>query len=213
MDLSCNNLLPFDFIRFLSGLMSGKEDIHVETSEKMKWLVFSIGQDICWAVSDGKWKLPKHMLLCVAVQQLFCCKQLTKILHRLGQSATYDLGLEMETAMAKVLDEVSDTPNCDRRGQRGFSLWVGQPQQNYNKCSWQQYCQQCLPGVSWYRRSSQWDPESEFFQCWINKNSAAWNLLHQKPSHPCTSLVLEQCFLMDLYSHHLLKMKQFILPR
>lgn len=34
-------------------------------------------------------------------------KQLIKILYRLGHSKTYDFGLEMETALAKALDEVS----------------------------------------------------------------------------------------------------------
>ena len=86
-------------------VMSAKEDL--ETSEKLKRLVFSIWQDICRAVSDGKWKLPKHMLLCVTVRHLFRSKQLTKILHRQGHSQTYDFGLEMETALAKVLIEVS----------------------------------------------------------------------------------------------------------
>jgi hypothetical protein len=47
------------------------------------------------------------MLLCVTVRHLFSSKQLTKILHRLGHSETYDFGLEMETALAKALDEVS----------------------------------------------------------------------------------------------------------
>lgn len=105
MELSSEKLLPPDLVRFLSMVMAGKED--VETSEKMKRLVFSIGQDLCRAVSEGKWKLPKHVLLCVTVRHLFRSKQLTMILHRLGHSESYDFGLELETALAKALDEVS----------------------------------------------------------------------------------------------------------
>ncbi|KAF3836203.1 hypothetical protein F7725_028761, partial [Dissostichus mawsoni] len=59
------NLLPTDLVRFLSMVMAGKEDM--ETNEKMKHLVFSIGQDLCRAVSEGEWKLPKHILLCVTI--------------------------------------------------------------------------------------------------------------------------------------------------
>ena len=105
MELSCEKLLPPDLVRFLSIVMVGKEDL--EMSEKMKRLVFSIGQDLCRAVSEGKWKLPKHMLLCMTVRHLFRSKQLTTILHRLGHSESYDFGLELETALAKALDEVS----------------------------------------------------------------------------------------------------------
>ncbi|CAJ1066364.1 hypothetical protein KUCAC02_020132%2C partial [Xyrichtys novacula] len=76
-------------------------------NEKLKRLVFSIGQDLCRAVSEGKWKSPKHILLCETVRHLFRSKQLTTILNRLGHSETYDFGLELETALAKALDEVS----------------------------------------------------------------------------------------------------------
>ena len=105
MELTSEKLLPADLVRFLSLIMTGKED--VEMSEKMKRLVFSIGQDLCRAVSDGKWKLPKHVLLCVTIRHLFRSKQLTMILNRLGHSESYDFGLELETALAKALDEVS----------------------------------------------------------------------------------------------------------
>uniref|UniRef100_UPI00358F9AD5 uncharacterized protein n=1 Tax=Myxine glutinosa TaxID=7769 RepID=UPI00358F9AD5 len=104
MELNPEDILPPDLVRFLSVLMTGKEGIE---TEKVKRLVFSIGQDLCRAVSDGKWKLPKHILLCVTVRHLFRSKQLTTILHRLGHSESYDFALELETALAKVLDEVS----------------------------------------------------------------------------------------------------------
>ncbi|KAI4813913.1 hypothetical protein KUCAC02_003134 [Chaenocephalus aceratus] len=80
MELTPENLLPTDLVWFLSMVMAGKEDM--ETNEKMKRLVFSIGH-------------------------LFRSKQLTTILHRLGHSESYGFGLELETALAKVLDKVS----------------------------------------------------------------------------------------------------------
>ena len=62
---------------------------------------------LCRAVSEGEWKLPKHVLLCVSVTHLFRSKCLTTILHRLGHSESYDFRLELETALAKAQDEVS----------------------------------------------------------------------------------------------------------
>jgi hypothetical protein len=38
---------------------------------------------------------------------MYCSKQLTTILYKLGHSESYDFGLELETAMAKAVDEVS----------------------------------------------------------------------------------------------------------
>ena len=53
--------------------------------------------------------MSKHILLCTTVRHLYRSKQLTTILSRLGHCETYDFGLEIETALAKALDEVSTT--------------------------------------------------------------------------------------------------------
>ena len=47
------------------------------------------------------------MLLCTTLRHLYRNKQLTNILSRLGHCETYDFGLELETALAKALDDVS----------------------------------------------------------------------------------------------------------
>lgn len=52
MELSAEKLIPPDFAWFLTMVMAGKKDM--ESSVKMKHLVFSIGQDMCRAVSDEK---------------------------------------------------------------------------------------------------------------------------------------------------------------
>jgi len=64
-------------------------------------------QDICRAATNGNWKLPKHILLCTTLRHLYRSKQLTTILSRLGHCETHDFSLELETALAKALDEVS----------------------------------------------------------------------------------------------------------
>lgn len=83
----------------LTGASDSKSETHC--------LVLSIGQDLCRAVTNVEWKLPKHILLCATVRHLYRSKQLTTILQRLGHCESYDFGLEMETAMAKAIDEVS----------------------------------------------------------------------------------------------------------
>ena len=59
------------------------------------------------AVTDGQWKLPKHILLCSTIRHMYRSKKLTIILNKLGHCESYDFGLELETAMAKAIDEVS----------------------------------------------------------------------------------------------------------
>lgn len=58
MELSAENLLPSDLIRFLKIVVAGKDD--VQTSGKIKRLVISVGKDLCHVMSEGKW-----MFLCV----------------------------------------------------------------------------------------------------------------------------------------------------
>lgn len=105
VELSTDQLLPKDLTRFLTILFTGQEED--ETNEKVQRWIPSIGQDLCRAVSDGFWKFPKHILLCMTVRHLYRSKLLTTILNRLGHSESYDFGLELETALAKALDEKS----------------------------------------------------------------------------------------------------------
>ena len=58
-------------------------------------------------MTNGEWKLPEHILLCSTVCHLYRSKQLTNILHRLGHSKSYDFGLEVETALAEAIGDVS----------------------------------------------------------------------------------------------------------
>ena len=76
-------------------------------------IVQSIGQDICRAVTNGEWKLPKHILLSTTVRHLYRSRKLTTILNRLGHCESYDFTLELETAMVQAIDECSTflTPN------------------------------------------------------------------------------------------------------
>lgn len=104
-ELNAEKFLPGDLVKFLSLLITGKKG--KEKREQVKRWIFSICQDVCRAVSEWIWKLPKHILLFKTIRHLFRSKKLTTVLRRLGHSEGYDFGLEMETALSKVLDEAS----------------------------------------------------------------------------------------------------------
>ena len=58
-------------------------------------------------MTNREWKLLKYILLCSTIRHLYQSKQLTNILHRLGHSEPYGFGLEVETALAEAIDDVS----------------------------------------------------------------------------------------------------------
>ena len=62
---------------------------------------------MCRAVTNGEWKLPKHILLGTTIRHLYRCKKLTTILSRLGHCESYSFCLDMEIAMDAGLSEMS----------------------------------------------------------------------------------------------------------
>ena len=92
--------------RFLCLVFSGNEP-EVVQEEKTKCFVYSVDQDICRAVSLGKWKLAKHILICTTIRHLYRSKQLTTILNNLCHCVSYSFGIELQTAIAKALEGTS----------------------------------------------------------------------------------------------------------
>ena len=70
-------------------------------------LIGSIGQDLCRAATRGQWKLPKHIFLCMILRHLLRSKELTTPINRFGHCESYSFSLEVETAIAKALQETS----------------------------------------------------------------------------------------------------------
>ena len=91
---------PEELQKFLNYVLDGQE---MNTCERTKRLMLSIGQDICRTTTAGQWKMPKHILLCTTIRHLYRCRQLTTILNRLGHCESYDFGLELETALVSNL--------------------------------------------------------------------------------------------------------------
>ena len=71
-------------------------------------LVFSIEQNLCRAVSEAEWKLPKHVRASTCVCRTFVpkCSSRSRRLRR-GHSDSYDFGLELEIVPAVAQVEVS----------------------------------------------------------------------------------------------------------
>ena len=89
---------------FLRVVLTANKEITCKKTERLIW---SIGSDLCRAVTQGRWKLSKHLLLCYAVRHLFRSKNLPNILSRLGHSEPYDFSVELESALAKAIEEHS----------------------------------------------------------------------------------------------------------
>ena len=85
-DLNSMNDIPEDFERFLSTLMFDKTE---NLSQKDTRLLYSLGQDICRAVSNFKWKFPKHVLLCMTLRHMFRSKEFATLLNRMGHCESY----------------------------------------------------------------------------------------------------------------------------
>ena len=78
--------IPSSLQCFLTLLLSGSA---VDTSSKVQRLVSSFGQDIVYAVSSGRQKTPKHILLPSAVKSLTNNVKLIQILNCLGHGVSY----------------------------------------------------------------------------------------------------------------------------
>lgn len=84
--------------RFLVCLLTG-EAAPKKITDKVHWLVESFAQDLIYAVSRGKQKPPKHLLLPAAVKALTGNVELIQALNRLGHGVSYSQIEENDTAL------------------------------------------------------------------------------------------------------------------
>ena len=98
-------IVPEDLQRFLHNLICGQNT--VQPSEGTYRLESSIGQDICRAATRARWKLPKHILVCMTLRHLFRSAKLSTLINKLGHAESYSFSLELETTLATALDDAS----------------------------------------------------------------------------------------------------------
>ena len=82
--------------------MGSKKTKH---QKRKKQLAGSFAQDICTAVTNGQWVMPKHLLLGMSVRYLTGSAELITVLNRFGHCAFYSVLLELETAMCSSIEQ------------------------------------------------------------------------------------------------------------
>lgn len=98
-----STVIPNVLEHFLTRVITGGKP----ASRRTIRLVSSVGQDICRAVTNGSWKLPKHVVLGMALRHMFRSAELIIILNRLGHCENYSFLLELETAIVVALENTS----------------------------------------------------------------------------------------------------------
>ncbi len=73
------------------------------------WSVTSIGQDLLYAVSGGKIRPPKHIILPSAIKSLTGNVQCIQILNHLGHGISYSSLQEIDTALCPK--KMAPSPN------------------------------------------------------------------------------------------------------
>ena len=79
-DVNCERIkkiLPPYVVKFFNMLLTGTLDINGETCEQTQRVKYSITQDVCRDVTSGRWKLPKHILICATLRHLYLSKQVS----------------------------------------------------------------------------------------------------------------------------------------
>ena len=103
--------IPESVTMFLHILLA-REGECANPSERVRWLATSFGRDLVYAVTCGKTKPPKHILLPFAVKSLTGNTKLVQILIRLGHSLSYSQIEDVDTALClqkleRSVDDVS----------------------------------------------------------------------------------------------------------
>ena len=105
--LSSTKNIPEMLTFFMTQLLSAKPN----QSNRLERIVSSLSQDICYKVTRGQWKLPKHLLLGMTVRHISGSSQLIKLLNSFGHCSSHSTLLELETAMCdSVTESASSLP-------------------------------------------------------------------------------------------------------
>ena len=101
-DLQSETVKPPNILLSFLGHLLTK---NTQKTVKQQRLIRSIAEDICYCVSNGHWKMPKHILLGVSVRHLTGSSHLIHILNRFGHTISYSAILEIEAA---ICDSITD---------------------------------------------------------------------------------------------------------
>ena len=93
--------------RYLERLLSSLLSRNVLSSERIKWLVSWIGQDIIYSASRGKAKTQKHIQFDLLLKLKTGSKQIINIYNRLVHCVSCDKVNIVETALVEEQNKVS----------------------------------------------------------------------------------------------------------
>ena len=99
--LSDQRIPPTILSSFIAQLISGKSP--KSATDKVRRAAKSISEDICYAVTNGSWAMPKHLLLPMTVRHITGNAELIALLNRLGHGQSYTKTMELETAMCNAV--------------------------------------------------------------------------------------------------------------
>jgi len=103
--LTSNISKPKVLQNFLCVAVSGCRSSHNAHTER---LCSSTAADICVASTQGKWALPKHILLGMSLQHLTGSATVITMINRYGHCQSYSKLLEVETAIANSVEAADD---------------------------------------------------------------------------------------------------------
>ena len=84
---------PSILLEFVGKVIGGR-------SSRKDVVAQSISQDLCYAVTGGRWVMPKQVMLGMSVRHLTGSAELVTLLNRYGHCQYYTKVMELETAMA-----------------------------------------------------------------------------------------------------------------
>lgn len=102
-----SNSIPSSVTRFLHTLLTSTTDC-AHPSNKVQWLCSSFGQDLVYAITCGRAKPMKYMILPFAVKSLTGNVELVRTLNRLGHGVSYSQVEEIDTALCVQKLSVSE---------------------------------------------------------------------------------------------------------
>ena len=95
---SSDDIIPKQLSYFLRTLLTKR----LTPSSERK--INSIGQDVCFCITNGAWQLPKALTLAMSIHHLTGSAKLVTLLNRLGHCVSYMHTLEIETAIASSIN-------------------------------------------------------------------------------------------------------------
>ena len=97
---------PQCFLDFMSHLLGKKKSQKSSgrSSDRKQRLIMSLANDLCYAVTGGKWMMPKHLLLSMTLQHITGTAVIVTMINCFGHCASYSRVLELESAICRSTD-------------------------------------------------------------------------------------------------------------